>query len=107
MEQSELDKLKARAEAADKVAPGGWYLLASPWLAPDAETCVLAGNPDPHVAVPVCDMLDLGLAGQEDSFDEDEWAARNDEIAAHIVIAQPKTILALIAEIERLRKSSN
>ena len=55
-----------------------WYLLGAPWARGDyAGTMIIAGDPDPHVGIAVCDTCDV-LAKELDL-----ESAR--EIAEHIV----------------------
>lgn len=101
MTREELDRLRAAARSLGSLE---WFVLDNPWRDPEAETMVLEGSPDPHVATPVCDFMDVVTAGVEDSFSEDEWRDRNDAIAAFIAAADPSVITALLDHIARLER---
>lgn len=62
----------------DRIIGQPWHLLGEPWAHGDyAGTMIIAGNPDPHVGLAVCDTFDV-LAGGADV-----ETAR--EVAEHIV----------------------
>lgn len=92
------------AKAATVDESGEWFVAGSPWLPPDVETYVLSGSPDPHAGRMVCDMPTADMAGVEDEFDEIDWRARNDTMAAYIAAANPQAIIALCEEVERGRQ---
>lgn len=103
--EAQLVALKKAAVAATGGGkePGDWHTVESPWLLGGAETYIVAGSPDPHVGVYVCDFADTAQAGVEDNYTDDEWHSRNWALAEFIAQADPDTVLALIDEIERLR----
>lgn len=50
----------------ERIVSQPWYLLDAPWAHSDyAGTMILAGSPDPHVGLVVCDTNDL-LSGEAD-----------------------------------------
>lgn len=50
----------------ERIVSQPWYLLDAPWAHGDyAGTMILAGSPDPHVGLVVCDTNDL-LSGETD-----------------------------------------
>lgn len=62
----------------ERIVSQPWYLLGAPWAHGDyAGTMILAGAPDPHVGLAVCDTCDV-LAEETDL-----ETAR--EVAEHIV----------------------
>lgn len=98
----ELTRLEELAKAA---TPGPWATVGQPWLPPDCETYVVAGNGDPHVSEIVCDFLDAALAGAEDKYQDHEWGARNDANAAYIAACSPEITLALIRAAKALSQT--
>ena len=98
------DELVRLRKCADSIPTDDeWFTLGDPWLGGGMETQVIARSPDPHVALVVCDMLDLAMAGHEDQFTDDEWSARNWANAEFIAAFDPPTVkrmLATIADLE-------
>ena len=59
-----------------------WHVVGAPWLQSDLMPYIVAGNEDPHVGVPVVDVIDL------EDWDPDAPATEEScphEIAEHIV----------------------
>jgi hypothetical protein len=98
-ERAELKKI-ALAATGDGKQAGDWYTVGSPWLPHGAETYIVAGNPDPHAGLYVCDFVSVDIAGMEDRWTEDEWTSRNWALAEHIAAADPNTILRYEATLE-------
>lgn len=46
-------------EWCEKATSGPWYTVELPWLQRGAPTWVIAGSPDPHVATPICDAMEI------------------------------------------------
>ena len=72
----------------EKATKGPWYLLEAPWLPRDCETTILAGSPDPHAGLFVCDF---------ENFGEDGDAPRNGWNDAELIVALVNAYPALKA----------
>lgn len=60
-----------------------WYVVGAPWLQSDMMPYITAGNEDPHVGIPVVDMMDADE--WIEAYSEDGSAPDMDEICQHIV----------------------
>lgn len=101
------DELARLRKCADTIPTDDeWFTLGDPWLGGGMETQVIARSPDPHVAVVVCDMLDLASAGHEDEFSDDEWHARNWANAEFIATFDPPTVKLMLATIRRAEQDN-
>jgi len=98
IDAAKLERLRALAVKAtgDGKQSGDWYVVEQPWLPPGAEPYIIAGSPDPHAGLYVCDFVENFTAGTEDTWTEDEWSSRNWAIAEFVAEADPATIIALI-----------
>ena len=71
-----------KRDVNEAVLRARWYLLGAPWvLSAQAGMTILAGHPDPHIGILVCDT-ELG-GGDDDIEGEAVGVAR--AIAAHMV----------------------
>lgn len=64
----------------DEILEMRWYVVGAPWLPSDAMPYIVAGNEDPHVGVPVVDVMDLDDWDPDHNFKDERFA-----IASHIV----------------------
>ena len=86
-------------ELAAKATPGPWYTLDPPWLPGGAETSLLAGSPDPHVATHIADfefpMLDR---------DEGDRVSQNPDADAALIVALVNAVPAITAALRECAK---
>ena len=62
-----------------------WFVVGPPWRDRSVETYIVAGNPDPHGGVMVCDMPPAYMQVENEEFEtEEEAMAHSDAIAQHI-----------------------
>lgn len=102
LSDEDIAEIKAAAEKATK---DEWFVVKSPWLPRDVETYVVAGSPDPHAALMICDFQDASGAGVESDWEDDDWTARNWANAEHIAASNPLAVLGLIHRIQSLTSS--
>lgn len=93
---AELDALEKLAKATAAATHADWYVAGDPWLPSDTETYILAGSPDPHAGVMVCDMPTTDMAGVDAEIDDADWRIHNDGVAEYIAKFCPSMILRLI-----------
>lgn len=93
----ELDR-KALKEAALKATPGPWYQSGSPWF--QTGGFVLAGSPDPHAGTVLADLTDTWEEQRSDDGLDADHERDPDDDAAFIALANPATILSLLASLE-------
>lgn len=89
--------LDAIARLLEKATPGTWHTVDQPWLAPDCQTYIVAGNGDPHCSKFVCDMEEFG----EDEGERDGW---NDAELICALKNAAKELLAAARRYELLRQ---
>ena len=89
-----LDKLRELALAA---TPGPWVRVDPPWGQSDWVVATSSPSGDPHGGTSVCDC-DMLI----DRADTDD---RSHENAAFIAAANPATVIAMIDEIRRLKRT--
>lgn len=96
-----LDYAKLR-EIAEKATTGPWFQSGMPWYS--SRSAILAGSPDPHVGRIIADT-ETWEGEWDELIENGVQLATADDDARHIATFDPPTVLALLAENERMAEA--